>query len=75
MKIETLPNFTGPARKRWESIAPDFRVSLLSNVWCGTCRDTTTIANFSGRIVRADLVLEGVCAKCGDSVGRLIEGG
>jgi hypothetical protein len=33
--VESFPNFTNPARQRWESIPADIRQRLLSNVWCG----------------------------------------
>lgn len=33
--IESLPEFTRPARQRWESISADIRQRLLTNVWYG----------------------------------------
>ena len=73
MEVETLPNFTAPARHRWEAIPADIRQLLLANVWCGQCRDTVIITNFSGTLERADLVLVGKCALCGGDVARVIE--
>lgn len=43
--VESFPNFTKPARQRWESIPADIRQRLLSNVWCGHCSHETTITN------------------------------
>ncbi len=74
MTIESLPNFTKPARRRWESIPADIRQRLLSNVWCGQCGHETTITNFSGTIKGSDLLLVGKCAECHGDVTRVIEG-
>lgn len=35
MTVEALPDFSRPARQRWESIPADIRQRLLANVWCG----------------------------------------
>ena len=72
--VESLPNFTKPARQRWESIPADIRQRLLSNVWCGQCRHETTITNFSDAIKGGDLLLVGKCAECHGDVARVIEG-
>jgi hypothetical protein len=74
MSIESFPSFTGPARHRWEAIAPDVRKKLLSNVWCAHCRSETTITDVAGTIERGDLVLTGRCIRCRGVVGRVIEG-
>ena len=74
MTIESLPTFTKPARQRWETIPPDIRQKLLSNVWCGQCRHGTTITNFNGTIKGGDLLLVGKCVECHGDVARLIEG-
>jgi len=34
MGVESLPDFTQSARKRWESIPANIRQRLLTNVWC-----------------------------------------
>ena len=74
MSVESLPNFTESARKRWESIPAYIRKELLANVWCGQCRDTVIITNFSGTLKGDDLLLVGKCAVCGSDVARVIEG-
>lgn len=74
MPIESLPNFTKPARERWESIPADIRQRLLSNGWCCQCRHETTITNFSGTIKGGDLLLVVKCAECRSDVARVIEG-
>lgn len=74
MAVESLPNFTGPARQRWESIPANIRQRLLANVWCGHCRHEVTITNFSGAIKGGALLLVGKCAECHGEVARVIEG-
>ncbi len=74
MGVESLPNFTPPARQRWESIPAQIRQRLLANVWCGRCRHEVTITNFSGTIKSGDLLLVGKCAECHGDVARVIEG-
>lgn len=71
MGIESLPDFTQPARQRWESIPSDIRQRLLSNVWCGHCSHKVTITNFSGTIKDRDLLLVGKCAECHGDVARV----
>ena len=73
MGVESLPDFTPPARQRWESIPAHIRHRLLANVWCGHCRHEVTIINFSGTIKSGDLLLVGRCAECLGDVARVIE--
>ncbi len=61
MAVESLPDFTRPARQSWESIPAHIRQHLLANVWCGQCRHEVTITNFSGTIKSGDLILVGKC--------------
>ena len=74
MNVEKLPNFTRPARKRWEQIPVDIRPKLLSNVYCVHCGGETSITNFSGSMQGVDLVLIGECSSCHEGVARVIEG-
>lgn len=74
MAVESLPNFSRPARQRWESIPANIRQHLLANVWCGQCRHEVTITNFSGAIKSGNLLLVGKCAECHGDVARVIEG-
>ena len=69
----TVGSFTPAAEKSWRSLPANQQFRLLNNVWCVACGKGTTIVNFSGRIERGDLVLEGQCERCGGSVARLIE--
>lgn len=74
MAVESLPNFTRPARQRWESIPSDIRQRLLANVWCEHCRHEVMITNFTGTIKDGNLLLVGKCAECYSDVARVIEG-
>jgi len=73
MSVEALPKFTAPATKLWKAIPDEHRKVLLSNVWCGKCRQETTIINFSGAVKGGDLLLVGKCAACHGDVARVIE--
>jgi len=75
MIVETFPKFTPPAAKLWQSIPADTRKALLSNVWCGRCKHSVTIKNFSGVVKSNDLLLVGQCSECQSDVARLIESG
>lgn len=72
-EIEDKMQLTPVAKKLWEKIPPHIRVKLLNNVWCGSCVDSVGIGNTKGFVERGDLILEGVCTKCGHSVCRVIE--
>ena len=63
MSVASLPDFTPPARQRWDSIPADIRQRLLSNVWCAHCRHEVIITNFTGAIKGGDLLL--VCQSAG----------
>ncbi|MCE1180839.1 MAG: hypothetical protein LWW81_00800 [Rhodocyclales bacterium] len=73
MSIELLPDFTPPARQRWESIPADIRQRLLANVWCARCRHEVAITKFSGAIKEGNLLLVGKCSECRGDVARVIE--
>lgn len=64
---------TGPAKKLWDEVPPNVRPKLLNNVWCTTCGTPSGIGNIKGTVEHGDLVLRGVCTKCGGSVCRVIE--
>lgn len=73
MTIESIPKFTDPAVKLWETIPSETRQILLSNVWCGKCRHEVAITNFSGAVRAGDLWLVGKCSECHGDVARVIE--
>lgn len=66
-------NFTPFAKRLWEAIPANTKALLLENVYCGHCSGVTTIINYSGRVVKGDLLLEGECKTCMGKVARIIE--
>ena len=72
-KSRTKNGFTPSAQKFWDKLNPKIRVRLMNNAFCFTCKGETGIGNPSGDIKSGDLVLSGVCTKCGEPVARLIE--
>jgi hypothetical protein len=64
---------TPAAQKLWDGLTTTIQRMLLTNVWCGTCREMGTMLPESGKSVQDDLVLRGTCATCGSPIGRLIE--
>jgi len=73
MKVSYLPEFTPKAKIIWDSISTELRAELLSNTYCGTCKDAVRIVNFKGSVYKGNLYLEGCCAICGDEIARLID--
>jgi hypothetical protein len=69
-----LVGFTQQATRFWRAIPEDARAKLLTNVYCGHCRDAVSIANVTAAVKRRDLLLKGNCATCGHEVVRLVEG-
>ena len=68
-----LAEFTPKAKVIWDSIPTQLRAELLSNAYCGTCKDAVRIVNFKGSVYKGNLYLEGYCANCRDEVARLID--
>jgi repressor LexA len=66
-------HFTAEALKLWDKVPTTARKKLLSNVWCGACRSTTTIVDMHGSVKGGDLVLTGRCKDCGANVARVVE--
>lgn len=63
-----------PAPRLWKSIPETHREQLLNNVFCGRCRASMRIVNFTGTPEESGgLVLRGFCADCGSPVVRVIE--
>ena len=65
--------FTTQARRFWQALPDEHKETVVTNVWCGSCGQGTTIVHFGGKIQRVDLMLEGECQRCGGPVGRLVE--
>ena len=67
--------FTAEASQFWQALPDEHKQALIANVWCGSCSEETTIVDFSGKMERGNLILEGECRECRGPVGRLVEGG
>lgn len=65
--------FTPEAQGFWDGISPQMRVKLMNNAFCFACKAETGIGNATGSIEEGDLILKGICTKCGEPVVRLIE--
>ena len=73
MPIVSIPIFTTPAAKLWDTIPSDTRKQLLSNVWCRECHHEITITHFSGAVRSSDLLLVGKCSECQGDVARVVK--
>ena len=73
--MSTIPSvrLTPEARKRWQQVPDWAKEKILQAVWCGTCLAGTPMQLREGRMKERDLILEGICRKCGAEVTRLIE--
>jgi hypothetical protein len=67
------PKLTREAQQLWDAIPHATRLRLLNNVWCANCAKATGIGEISGNVEKGDLILRGVCTRCGGEVARLIE--
>jgi hypothetical protein len=63
---------TPQAKILWNEIPKDVQVRLLNNVFCVDCGETG-IGNVMGVVKDGNLILRGICTKCGGPVARVIE--
>ena len=66
--------FTDEGKRFWQAMPDEHKERIITNVWGGSCSHEATIVNFSGKIERGDLILEGECQKCRGPVARVVEG-
>lgn len=66
-----LINFN--ASKKWLQIPVEIRKKLEGNVFCSSCKGTTTIIDYSVHESGSDVVLRGFCKTCGHKVARVID--
>lgn len=57
----------------WASISAKFQEAILTNVWCGNCREAVKIIDYTVGEIRGDVLLDGHCAVCGGRVRRHVE--
>jgi len=69
----TIPKFTSPAARIWNSIPANAQQKLVSMAWCSTCQQETTVVGYSGAIKAGHVLLRGTCAKCSAPAYRFIE--
>lgn len=65
--------FTPEAAVLWGGIPRDARERILSHVFCVKCRGSVSITRLAGQERNGDLILRGVCSKCGTEVVRVVE--
>ena len=74
MPTESIPKFTeDPAIKLWATVPDEGKRLILANVWCSTCRQAVTLADYTGSVVGGDLLLSGFCSECNGNVARVVE--
>jgi hypothetical protein len=71
--IFSLPKFTVPAKKEWNTVPEKIRKEILDNVWCARCKTDSAMQLLEGVMERRCLVLRGTCKRCGGAVSRVIE--
>jgi hypothetical protein len=65
--------FTPAAKLLWGSIPVAAQEDILNNVWCGDCRSSRQIVDFTGVCKDGDVRLQGFCSECGHIVVRIVE--
>jgi hypothetical protein len=65
--------FTPAARLLWDSIPVAAQEDILKNVWCGDCRSSRQIVDFTCVCEGGDLRMQGFCSECGHVVVRVVE--
>lgn len=73
MTIQLRFNFTPEAFDLWAKVPDQGKQKILANAWCSHCQAVTTMIDFGGEVVNHDLILKGVCSRCGGNVTRLLE--
>jgi len=64
---------TTQAKILWEAIPKPLRLKLLNNVYCSDCKKTTGVGDIKMTVESGDLIISGICTKCGTKVARLVE--
>ena len=61
------------AQEFWMTLDCDLREAILNSVWCGSCKTSVTICDYSVTVVKELLVLKGFCSICGHKASRTVE--
>ena len=59
--------------QKWNKIPKELQQKILANVWCGQCKGSVTITDYTMIIEDFGLVIRGNCKVCGGKVARVIE--
>lgn len=67
-------HFTPRAQAVWDQIPQEAQARILNAVWCGHCRDSSSIVDYTGTWEKpGDIRLQGFCAHCGHVVIHILE--
>jgi hypothetical protein len=61
------------AELQWSALSAEVRERILDNVWCSHCRDAVRIVNYAVLSKPGGIILDGICATCGNRVRRFVE--
>lgn len=61
------------AKKIWDQVPAEMRLTLLNTVWCSKCMTSRGMAVETGEKRKHGLVLRGKCLTCGYSVCRVVD--
>lgn len=62
--------FSPEAQKLWDSIPQDH---IVNSVFCTGCMGNCSMIDYVGSIDDGILILDGMCAKCGRTVTRVVD--
>jgi hypothetical protein len=71
--VFSLPKFTVPAQKEWNTLPEEIRKGILDSVWCARCRTDSSMQLLEGKMEQRCLILRGTCKRCGGELARVIE--
>ena len=71
--IPSLPKFTVPAKKEWNTLPEKIRKEILDCVWCARCKTDSAMQLLEGVMEQRCLILRGTCKRCGGAMVRVIE--
>ena len=69
---ESTRAFSPEAQMLWDSIPHDYQAHIIDSVLCTRCMGNCSMTDYVGLIVNGTLILNGICAKCGRAVTRVV---
>ena len=73
MPMRPNTSFDPEAKRRWENLPQLEQEAILANVWCVHCLVPVEMMLESIEMIQMDLILNGRCKTCGQSVCRVVE--